>query len=139
MEEIKEQSCSTNSKKCCVKGIAIVVICSLICFFLGYYFGSKTNNRASVSRPTSSSGMNRPINTRIPRNIPNIPRIYNPTRIPKTAAQRQPNIPPQYQRPRVNPTPNVQGTQTRTQGTTNTQRAQRRQATQTRTNAAPKK
>ena len=49
MEEIKEESCSTSSK-CCVKGIAVVVICSLICFFLGYYFGSKTTKSPSLHR-----------------------------------------------------------------------------------------
>ena len=81
MEEIKEESCSTKAKKCCTKGIVIVLICSLISFFLGYYFGSKSNGKIQRA---ASSGISRPFSPNIPRlpnrtpNIPKIPKIQRP-------------------------------------------------------------
>ncbi len=100
MEEIKEGSCSTNSKKCCTKGIIIIVICSLMCFFLGYYFGNKANS--NINRAVGS-GINRPFYPRQPRNIPNkIPNIPNIKRPPSI-----PNIPKQ-QPPRINAPQDIQ-------------------------------
>ena len=100
MEEIKEESCSTESKKCCTKGILIVIICSLVCFFLGYYLGNKSNN--NINRVVGS-GINRPFAPRTPR-IPNrIPNIQKPN-IPNI---KQPNI-PKIQPPKINIPQNVQ-------------------------------
>ena len=85
-ENLQEQSsgCPVDSKKCCTKGIIIVIVCSLICFFLGYYFGNKSNS--NINRAVGS-GINRPF-------TPNIPRL------PKGL----PNVPnPRMQRPPVNP------------------------------------
>lgn len=94
MEEIKKDSCSTEQKKCCKKGIIIIVICSLACFFLGYYFGNKSNS--NINRVVGS-GINRPFVPRTPR-IPNrIPNIQKPN-IPNI---KQPNI-PNIQPPKVN-------------------------------------
>ena len=74
MDEIKEEACSTESKKCCTNGIIILVVCSLLCFFLGYYVGSKSNS--NINRAVGS-GINRPFTPNIPRmpnKIPNVPR-----------------------------------------------------------------
>ena len=111
MEEIKEESCSTKAKKCCTKGIVIVLICSLISFFLGYYFGSKSNGKIQRA---ASSGISRPFSPNIPRlpnNIPkpNINKIPNkPPKIQPPVIQRknQPNIPPNLPRPQVNESQN---------------------------------
>lgn len=110
-ENLQEQSssCPVESKKCCTKGIVIVVVCSLICFFLGYYFGNKSNT--NINRVVGS-GISRPFNTnnlprRIPNRPPNIPqRIPNTPRVQRPPIQR-PNIPPQIQ----NMNTNTQSTQ----------------------------
>ena len=96
MDEIKEESCSTASKKCCTKGIMILVVCSLVCFFLGYYFGNKSNS--NINRAVGY-GINRPFS---PNRIPNVnrmptPGISKPT-IPRRNIQRPPIQKPSIQR-----------------------------------------
>ena len=97
MEEQSQKEC--KAKKCCVKGIIIVIVCSLICFFIGYYAGSKSLAKVS------GAAVNRPFN---PRNIPRIPKFPNiPKNIPKSQIQRSPNVqrppvPPNVQAPKVN-------------------------------------
>ena len=70
MEEIKEESCSTKSNKCCTKGIIIIIVCALFFFLLGYYFGNKSNS--NISR-TAGSRINRPFSPNLPRMPKNIP------------------------------------------------------------------
>ena len=59
MENIKEESCVTDSKKCCTKSIVIIIVCSLVCFLLGYYFGYNSNSNTTrfvgqrINRPFS--------------------------------------------------------------------------------------
>lgn len=99
MDEIKETSCSTESKKCCTKGIIILVICCLVSFFIGFYSGNKMSNKSN-RRPT----INRPFTsarTRLPNRIANRPTMQRPPaqrinrpNIPKTITPRT-NIPPQ--------------------------------------------
>ena len=96
MEEIKEESCSTGAKKCCVKGIILIVVCSIVCFFFGYYFGSRSN-RGIIGRGIGPK-INRPFhpNTRIPvnqrpdfrknQNTPTINRTPRPN--PQQSTQR---------------------------------------------------
>ena len=92
MEELKEESCSTNSKKCCVKGIVLIIICSIVCFFLGYYAGSKSN-RGIIGRGIGPK-INRPFhpNTRIPlKQRPDLRRNQNTpamNRIPRQNLQQ---------------------------------------------------
>ena len=130
MEELKEESCSTNSKKCCVKGIVLIIICSIVCFFLGYYAGSKSN-RGIIGRSIGPK-MNRPFhpNTRIPLNQrPDLRRNQNTparNRIPRQdlqqPAQRMKDAdlskPPQRKVPPVNQR-NAVKPKTSTQQTTN--------------------
>lgn len=91
MEEQSQKECKI--KGCCGKCIIIVVVCSLLCFFAGYYAGTKSLAKVS------GAAINRPFNPnrtpRIPPNIPNIPKIQN------TRMQRPPVI-PQTQTPKVN-------------------------------------
>ncbi len=107
MEEQAQKECQV--KKCCAKGIIILIVCSLVCFFLGYYAGSKSLAKVS------GSAINRPFNPRnIPRtppkapSIPKIPNIQN-----RNIPQRVPNI----QRP---PVPNTPGVNTPGKGTNKT-------------------
>ncbi|WP_372519203.1 hypothetical protein [Candidatus Ruminimicrobiellum ovillum] len=104
MEENVKQECPTDSKKCCSKCIIIVIVCSLLCFFIGYYAGTKSLAKVS------GAAINRPFNSRnIPRTpprIPNIPKIQNPrvqrppvTNIPNI---QRPPVSPQGQAPKVN-------------------------------------
>ena len=99
MDEIKEEACSTESKKCCTNGIIILVVCSLLCFFLGYYFGNKSNT--NINRVVGS-GINRPFTPnipRIPKGLPNVPkpRMQRPPVMPQNLPKP---IPPQIrQRP----------------------------------------
>ena len=91
MEEQPQKECKV--KKCCAKCIIIVIVCSLVCFFLGYYAGTKSLAKVS------GAAINRPFN---PRNIPGVP-----PKVPKI-----PNIPkvqnPRIQRPSIPNVPNVQ-------------------------------
>jgi len=94
MEEQAQKEC--NTKKYCGKCIIIVIICSLLCFFAGYYAGTKSLAKVS------GAAVNRPFN---PRNIPRTtPRIPNIPKVPNTRVQRPPvqNI-PNIQRPPVTP------------------------------------
>ena len=94
MEEQTQKECKT--KKCCGKCIVIVIICSLLCFFAGYYAGTKSLAKVS------GAAINRPFNS---RTIPRTPsRITNIPKIPNTNVQRPPvqNI-PNVQRPQVTP------------------------------------
>ena len=104
MEEQSQKECKT--KNCCVKGIVIVIVCSLICFFLGYYAGSKSLMKVS------NSAINRPFNPnfppRIPKqpNVPKLPKVPNIKKppIPPAAVQnrvQQPNIPNKVQQAKV--------------------------------------
>ncbi|MBR3655329.1 MAG: hypothetical protein IKN62_07885 [Elusimicrobia bacterium] len=107
MEEQSQKECKTQ--KCCTKGIIIVIVCSLVCFFLGYYAGSKslaTVSTSAVNKPFSSSS--------IPK-IPNPGQINAVQNAPKTNIPNVPNFPknpivqtPKIQTPPVPNTPNVQ-------------------------------
>ena len=90
MEEQSQKECKT--KKCCVKGIIVVIICSLVCFFIGYYAGSKSLAKVS------SSAINRPFN---PGSLPRIP---TPTQMKAIKSLPRTNNLPNMQRP---PVPNI--------------------------------
>ena len=95
MEEQSQKECKT--KGCCGKCIIIVVVCSLLCFFAGYYSGTKSLAKVS------GAAINRPFN---PRNIPRTPpRVPNIPKIPNARVQRPPTIPniPNMQKPPVTP------------------------------------
>ena len=92
MEEQQTQK-ECQAKKCCAKGIIIVIVCSLVCFFLGYYAGSKslaTVSKAAVNKPFNPSG---------------IPRIPNPGQVNALKSLPRKNNLPNMQRP---PVPNIQ-------------------------------
>ena len=111
MEENLKEECSSSSKQCCMKWVAIVVACSLICFFIGYYAGSRSLarvSRAAINRPFSPRNIVKMPS--IPPKIPNVPKIQN-TRlqrppIPNTPNVQRPPVSPRTQMPRVN-TPNA--------------------------------
>ena len=99
MEEIKENSCSTNSKKCCTKGIIILVICCLVSFFIGYYSGLKSPKKTVYRRP--------PVNRAFSPNAPQLP-----NRRPNINRSPAPNI-SKIQKPPIQQ--NIQKTNTPTQ------------------------
>lgn len=93
MEENLQETCSTNSKKCCTKGIIIIIVCSLLCFFIGYYVGNKSTNkhfRPNINRPFSS--------TRVPR-VPKIPKPIPQKSMPRIQNQNIPKMPPRVNTP----------------------------------------
>lgn len=45
MEENLQKTYHTDAKKCCTKGIIILVISCLVCFFVGYYSGYRVANK----------------------------------------------------------------------------------------------
>jgi hypothetical protein len=100
MEELREESCSTNSKKYCKKGIIILIVSSLFFFLLGYYFGNKTNSK--IQRVVSS-GINRPFPHRVP-NIPNISKIQKP----QIQRMKPPTVPQKALTPIPEPSQNIQ-------------------------------
>lgn len=99
MEENLNQSCSSNKQKCCSKGIIIVVICSLVCFFVGYYAGSKSTKTAA------RSNINRPFSNINPTRIPKIQQM------PTVQPSRPPISTPKIQKmPKIATTPNINPT-----------------------------
>ncbi|MBO7612128.1 MAG: hypothetical protein J6T23_07970 [Elusimicrobia bacterium] len=107
MEEQSQKECKT--KKCCAKGVIIVIVCSLLCFFIGYYAGSKSLAKVS------SSAINRPFN---PSRIPKIP---TPAQMRAIKSLPKTNNLPNMQRPPIPKNPRVQPPNTQRPPVTNTQ------------------
>ena len=112
MEEQSQKECKT--KKCCAKCIIIVIVCSLLCFFAGYYAGTKSLAKVS------GAAINRPFNPnripRVPPKIPNIPKGIQRPPVQNIPNVQRPPIIPQTQTPKVNVPDSVkEKTQTNTE------------------------
>lgn len=105
MEEQTQKECKT--KHCCGKCIIVVIICSLVCFFIGYYAGSKSLAKvsgAAINRPFNPGSLPRiptPTQMKAIKSLPRTNNLPNMQRPPIPNIKRPP-VSPQTQAPKVN-------------------------------------